>query len=117
VTPHPPLAGDAGVQAERTLLAWRRTALALAVGVAVAARYLFDALGWWAVALGVAGVAVCAAVAVLATVRYRRVHADSARRAPQTSGGALAALLAAAVMVATVIGLALILTLWAPWVA
>lgn len=117
MTSHLPLAGDAGVQAERTLLAWRRTALALAIGDAVAARYLFDALGWWGVALGVVGVAVCAAVAVLATARYRRVHEDSALQVAQTSGGALAALLAASVTVAAVLGLVLVVALWAPWVA
>jgi uncharacterized membrane protein YidH (DUF202 family) len=71
---------DAGLQPERTELAWRRTALALAAGSLVAFRLLPAVLGnaWWSLG-GVAGLIVTAAVYIAARRRYRRVN-DVLRR-------------------------------------
>ncbi|UUT35788.1 DUF202 domain-containing protein [Microbacterium elymi] len=106
---------DPGLQTERTLLAWRRTCLALVVGNAVAIKYLIDALGGWAALLGVAGIALAGIAWVLCTVRYRRVHLGLVRDQTLVSGGRLPALVAAAVAVICVAALILLFTLWRPW--
>lgn len=80
---------DAGLQPERTALAWRRTALALLVGSVVGARLLADAWGWAALALGAVGVATAAGVWVASARRSRRVTALLLRDGdPARSGGA-----------------------------
>ena len=63
---------DAGLQPERTLLAWRRTALAIAGGGAVGARVLSEQIGALAYLVGLAVVAVALAAYVLAHRAYRR---------------------------------------------
>ena len=62
---------DPGLQPERTELAWRRTALATAVGSLVAMRLLPAALGdpLWVVP-GVVGLVVSGAIWVRARARY-----------------------------------------------
>ncbi|GAA5202862.1 DUF202 domain-containing protein [Microbacterium jejuense] len=66
---------DPGLQPERTELAWRRTALALAAGSLVAFRLLPAAFGsaWWALG-GVAGLIATAALYLGARRRYERVN-------------------------------------------
>ena len=79
---------DPGLQPERTELAWRRTALALAVGSLVSIRVLpllFGSSAW--MLLGLAGVAVAAIIWSAARVRYRTAYralttAASGRRLP-----------------------------------
>ncbi len=93
-----------GVQAERTALAWRRTALAVAVGALAAGRLLEPVLGPGGWALAVAGVPAAAGIAVAGGRRARawagvldREDASSAR--PPGPGG----LLLAAVALGTVV--------------
>lgn len=66
---------DAGLQAERTSLAWRRTGLALLACSLAAGRVLWPALGFAAIALAILGAATGVAVVGLHSRRYQRVHA------------------------------------------
>jgi uncharacterized membrane protein YidH (DUF202 family) len=72
VTNHTPF--DSGLPAERTLLAWRRTALAVAVVSAVAIRFTAPTIGWVAVAGGAVGVALALIAYIGMAHRYRHVH-------------------------------------------
>lgn len=65
---------DPGLQPERTLLAWRRTCLALAGASAVVIRFVGESVGAPAALLGVAGMATAAAAYIRASLRYRRAH-------------------------------------------
>lgn len=92
---------DPGLQPERTALAWRRTALGLAVGSLAAARLLGGQLGGL---LGGVGLAV--AFALFEAARRRARHVDRALRADgHLTAGPGAALLATAAGVALVVGL------------
>ncbi|WP_104118966.1 DUF202 domain-containing protein [Arthrobacter sp. B1805] len=79
---------DAGLQPERTALAWRRTALSVGLGALVAARLLPVLLGHpvWA-AIGIAGVMGSAAVwwtshcRYTAFYRHQRPHPSSVQGA------------------------------------
>jgi uncharacterized membrane protein YidH (DUF202 family) len=86
---------DPGLQPERTLLAWRRTALALGVGSAVGARLALPVLGAGAVVLGLLGALTALAAYVAASRRYRRAHRALTGGAGLPTGGAPLALTAA----------------------
>ncbi|UCM87024.1 DUF202 domain-containing protein [Streptomyces marincola] len=100
---------DPGAQPERTRLAWRRTTLAFALVVALAARGAATAdEGRAAAAALVAGTALLwVAFLVLA---HRRIHALAARR-PRPAGGTVP--LAAAVVAAAALCAATLLA--GPW--
>jgi uncharacterized membrane protein YidH (DUF202 family) len=65
---------DAGLQIERSLLAWRRTALAVTVVSAAGVRFTAGVIGWPAVVLGAAGVALGLVAYAVTGIRYRQVH-------------------------------------------
>ena len=92
---------DPGLQPERTALAWRRTALALAGGSVVIMRILPGVIGGAALALGFAGLALALIVLVGSHRRYRRQHRalTSAEPVLLRSGWPVAALAAAALLV------------------
>lgn len=65
---------DSGLQLERTLLAWRRTWLALGVGVAVAVRYgnsLLPPTSFW---LGLFGLGAITVAYLASANRYRSAN-------------------------------------------
>jgi putative membrane protein len=96
---------DPGLQPERTALAWRRTALTLAVGAVVSFRLLPPVLGLWSIALGAAGVVLSAATWILAGRRARRVQVALLRSSGPLPGGGLPLLLALVVTSAATLGL------------
>ena len=101
--PAPSRVFDPGMQPERTALAWRRTALAMAVGSLVALRVFPPSLGLWAVVPASIAFAIAVAVFIAAELRYRRNHRELvAERTSESrvvlAGGALIALVAAAVL-------------------
>lgn len=102
---------DPGLQPERTVLAWRRTLLALAVGALVAVRVLPPVLGDWTIALALGGLAVVAVLWAVAGRRHRAVEAVFRDRAPASAmpGGALLLALALLATLAAALGLAVAL--------
>ena len=106
---------DRGLQAERTLLAWRRTCLAIAVGNAVAIRYLWDTLGLAAAALGIAGLILSVIALVAVNFRYTRTHRGLIAEGTLTTGARLPLLVALSALATCVAVLALAVTQWAPW--
>lgn len=90
---------DAGLQPERTALAWRRTALAVSVASLAALRILPEVLGSWALIPAALGAGVSLVALVLTHRRYRRIHTmltSSGSDRVALSGGVLPALMAGA---------------------
>ena len=95
---------DPGLQPERTALAWRRTALSLAVGSLAAGRVLepVSRAAWLLAAVGVA-----LGFGMLAAARRRAVLIDRALDADRDlTSGPGAGLIAATAAVAVLIGIA-----------
>lgn len=97
---------DPGLQPERTILAWRRTILAIAAGTAVAGRYLGAGNTWLGVVLPLAALVGGAVMLALTTRRLHafsdalREAAESGERAPMPSAGILVVLSAACLAIA-----------------
>ncbi|WP_419390788.1 DUF202 domain-containing protein [Demequina sp. SO4-13] len=95
---------DEGLQAERTLLAWRRTALAFVVASLVGIRVMADA-GAVVIVIGLSGIALGATAYVVASVRYRTAHAQLiAHGTTPRPGLALAAMSASVLMLGIACG-------------
>ncbi|GHS88968.1 hypothetical protein AGMMS50218_14090 [Actinomycetota bacterium] len=108
--PPPPDTPPPGVQAERTDLAWQRTALALGTGSLVAGRLLTPVVGPVGWALAVAGLLCAATLWWLArrrTAAWSRRLVDDASPAP---GGAVLTATAAGVLVLALAALAAVLS-------
>ncbi|WP_062380491.1 DUF202 domain-containing protein [Demequina pelophila] len=95
---------DAGMQPERTLLAWRRTCLAIGVGGAAAARYGGTVVGVPAVVAGLLGLALAGAAYLFAARRYRRAHRHLVDRGVLAHDGLPLALLAGALVALAIAG-------------
>ncbi|WP_309615435.1 DUF202 domain-containing protein [Salinibacterium sp.] len=94
---------DPGLQPERTLLAWRRTALSLALASAVGMRIAVGEFGAAAVVVGSAGVLLSIAGYLGASIRYRRIYRSLAADGVLATGGRpLAAIALAAVILGAV---------------
>ena len=89
-------ASDPGLQVERTLLAWRRTALAVAVLSAAGMRFTLELIGWSAVVIGSAGVGFGLLAYVSAQRRYRRLRRVFGPNQPLAGNGLSQAALALA---------------------
>ena len=76
---------DPGLQAERTLLAWRRTILSLVICCAAGIRLAAPLVGVAAVVFGAAGVVLALVTYVAVRRRYRQTHEEL------TESGSLAA--------------------------
>ena len=96
---------DPGLQPERTALAWRRTALTLAVGAVVSFRLLPPVLGLWSLAVGVAGLLLSTATWILAGRRARRVQGALLASSGPLPGGGLPLLLTLIATGAAALGL------------
>jgi uncharacterized membrane protein YidH (DUF202 family) len=81
---------DPGLQPERTLLAWRRTCLALGLSAALAVRFAAETLGPAAAVLGALGIGTALAAYLVSARRYRTAQAElrAAGRVP-VDGAAL----------------------------
>ncbi len=97
---------DAGLQAERTAMAWQRTALGVG---GVSALLLHEAGGrFWAAVPGLLGLGVTAALLVLTELRYEHtVHRVGVGRDP--SAARLALVLSATVTTLAVLAIGLII--------
>jgi uncharacterized membrane protein YidH (DUF202 family) len=96
---------DPGLQPERTELAWRRTVLSLLIGGLVSLRLLPSTLGAWSLVPSLLGLALTAALWVLAQRRARRVR-RALEDGGQPPGGALLLLLSTLVCGGAVLALA-----------
>ncbi len=100
---------DEGLQLERTLLAWRRTCLAIAVGAVALARYGGGLVGPSVVVLSAIGLVLAGVAYALASRRYRTRHGALTGGLGLGSGGRSYAVLAASVVALAAAGVVLVL--------
>jgi uncharacterized membrane protein YidH (DUF202 family) len=96
---------DPGMQPERTALAWRRTALTVAVGAVVSFRLLPPVLGLWSIGVGVAGLLFSVATWILAARRAHKVQSALLGSGGPLPGGGLPLLLTLIATGSAVLGL------------
>jgi putative membrane protein len=101
---------DPGLQPERTELAWRRTALALAIGCLISIRLLPEALGdvIWALP-GFLGLLASGGLWIAAQRRYRQMEGALGASTPMLPDGRTGFALAAIAFLAAVLGLGAVL--------
>jgi uncharacterized membrane protein YidH (DUF202 family) len=89
---------DAGAQAERTLLSWRRTCLSFVVASAVALRLTVEMVGIVALLFGSAGVLLAGGAYAAVWLRYRRARRSLTEAGAPFAGGMALALAAGAAL-------------------
>jgi hypothetical protein len=99
---------DPGLQPERTLLAWRRTTLSLALVSAIGLRLTVQELGAPALVAGALGIAFASFGYLAASARYRRAHLRLTSDARLPNGGFAMASVALATVMLGLLGLAAI---------
>ena len=104
MSPEPDHVVDLGMQAERTALAWRRTALGVGVGGVVALRLAAPALGPVVALAAVSGGVLAALAFWLAGRRYRAVRTSLRDRGDLGALARPAAPLVAVAVATTLIG-------------
>jgi uncharacterized membrane protein YidH (DUF202 family) len=67
---------DPGLQAERTLLAWRRTSFSVAAGGALLLHLSVERFGMFGFAAGIAALCTSVVAHLASRRRYRSVHRD-----------------------------------------
>lgn len=66
---------DAGLAAERTFLAWQRTAIGVVAGSGLATRYVAPAVGGVVpIVIGITGIVLGLGALIWMRLRYRRAH-------------------------------------------
>ena len=100
---------DPGLQIERTLLAWQRTALALAVGSAVAIRVFAVVIGPSGLVIGIAGLVLAAVAYAIAWRRYRRAHLALTAEARLPDVGPDIAIVGAATLLLALAGIVVVI--------
>ena len=100
---------DPGLQIERTLLAWQRTALALAIASAIAIRLLAVEIGPAGVAIGIAGLVLAAVAYATAGRRYRRAHLELTGGLRLPDAGVVIAIVGAATLVLALAGVVVVI--------
>ena len=105
-----PAPRDPGLQPERTELAWRRTALALAIGSLISLRLFPEALGdaRWVIP-GLVGLVAAGALWMAARRRYRQTEAAIAAPGVSLPDGRALIALAAVALAVGLVGLAAVL--------
>jgi putative membrane protein len=93
---------DAGLQNERTALAWTRTALALLAAVFLAARITVAQLGAFTVVITAVTLPLATAVLAAASRRYRAAHRALHTRAALPDGRLPAAVTALVIALAVI---------------
>lgn len=96
--PEGPALFDAGLQPERTRLAWRRTLLALVVAAVVAERLLAPVLGRAALLLAGAGLLAVLALSIAVVRRTRATDTSLSDRGDLSGAHGAAALTATALL-------------------
>jgi len=96
---------DPGLAAERTVLAWQRTALSIGLGSLVFARIESSAVGAWSWALAAAGLALATLIGVWSRRRYGHTHRTLSDGGNRLADGLLPAVLAATVASAGIVAL------------